>query len=83
MPMGWGDDFDGGVVTRGKRPPGAPSEYDIERFIEERNDARKGGNFQRADEIREYLKAKGRFLESLFWSSVRGVVLVVLGGCSF
>jgi hypothetical protein len=44
---------------RGRRPPNAPTDSEIERYIEERNEARKGGNFSRADELRELLKLKG------------------------
>lgn len=44
---------------RGRRPPNAPTDNEIERYIEERNEARKGGNFSRADELREILKMKG------------------------
>lgn len=44
---------------RGERPPGAPSEAEIEGLIEERNEARKAANFKRSDEIRDWLKACG------------------------
>lgn len=46
-------------MDRGQKPAGAPSEHEIESMIEERNEARKGGNFSRADEIRDFLKNKG------------------------
>lgn len=48
-----------GKESRGKKPPNAPTDIEIERLIEERNEARKGGNFSRADEIREFLKSRG------------------------
>lgn len=44
---------------RGERPPSAPEEAEIERLIEERNEARKASNFKRSDEIRDWLKANG------------------------
>jgi len=40
---------------RGPAPPEAPSVEEIERLIEERNQARKAGEYSRADEIRESL----------------------------
>lgn len=42
---------------RGPRPPGAPDEEEIERLLEERNDARKAANYSKSDEIRERLRA--------------------------
>jgi hypothetical protein len=44
---------------RGERPPEAPTDEEIERYIEERNEARKAANFKRSDEIRDYLKSRG------------------------
>ena len=37
--------------------------YEIEKLIEERNQARKERNFARSDEIRDLLKAQGIILE--------------------
>jgi hypothetical protein len=47
------------LLSRGDRPPNAPGDDEIERFIEERNESRKAGNYKKADEIREYLKQVG------------------------
>lgn len=47
------------VGNRGERPAGAPSDEEIERLIEERNDARKAANFKKADEVREHLRQRG------------------------
>merc|ERR1712194_336395 len=49
----------GGGGGRGSRPPHAPLEGEIERLIEDRNEARKGGNFAAADDIRDHLKRLG------------------------
>lgn len=46
-------------LGRGTRPPHAPPDHDIERMIEERNEARKAGNFASADDIRDHLKRLG------------------------
>eukprot|EP00927_Polykrikos_kofoidii_P011823 TRINITY_DN15057_c0_g1_i1.p1 TRINITY_DN15057_c0_g1~~TRINITY_DN15057_c0_g1_i1.p1 ORF type:complete len:375 (-),score=98.50 TRINITY_DN15057_c0_g1_i1:198-1322(-) len=46
-------------VPRGERPANAPSDDEIERLIEERNEARKAQNFTKADELREFLKQRG------------------------
>mmetsp|Transcript_57691 Transcript_57691/g.185391 ORF Transcript_57691/g.185391 Transcript_57691/m.185391 type:complete len:374 (-) Transcript_57691:651-1772(-) len=46
-------------MPRGERPPNAPSDEEIERLIEERNEARKAANFKKADEVRDYLKQRG------------------------
>jgi len=46
-------------MNRGERPAGAPTDDEIERMIEERNDARKAANFKKADEVREHLKQRG------------------------
>mmetsp|Transcript_151307 Transcript_151307/g.275312 ORF Transcript_151307/g.275312 Transcript_151307/m.275312 type:complete len:384 (-) Transcript_151307:225-1376(-) len=44
---------------RGERPSNAPTDEEIERFIEERNEARKASNFKKSDEIRDYLRQRG------------------------
>lgn len=44
---------------RGERPANAPSDEEIERCIEERNEARKAANFKKSDEVREYLRQRG------------------------
>lgn len=49
----------GANFPRGERPAGAPSDEEIERLIEERNEARKAANFKKADDVREYLKQRG------------------------
>lgn len=49
----------GGEVPRGERPDSAPTDAEIEGFIEERNEARKSQKYERADEVREYLKSVG------------------------
>jgi len=46
-------------IPRGERPMAAPNDDEIERLIEERNDARKAANFKKADEVRDYLKQRG------------------------
>lgn len=46
-------------MPRGERPPNAPTDEEIERAIEERNEARKAANFKKADEVRDYLKQRG------------------------
>jgi hypothetical protein len=46
-------------LDRGDRPANAPSEEEIERFIEERNEYRKATNYKKADEVRDYLKQVG------------------------
>eukprot|EP00930_Biecheleria_cincta_P008239 TRINITY_DN10964_c0_g1_i1.p1 TRINITY_DN10964_c0_g1~~TRINITY_DN10964_c0_g1_i1.p1 ORF type:complete len:402 (-),score=82.83 TRINITY_DN10964_c0_g1_i1:75-1127(-) len=43
----------------GERPEGSPSNEEIEKLIEERNEARKSGNFKKADEVRDMLKSRG------------------------
>jgi hypothetical protein len=52
-------DDQGGDVPRGERPANAPTDDEVERLIEERNEARKARNFARADEVRDYLKQLG------------------------
>jgi len=54
-----GPSYSGGDPPRGERPPGAPSDDEIEQLIEDRNEARKAQNWQKADEVREYLKSRG------------------------
>jgi len=46
-------------MPRGERPSNAPQDEEIERLIEERNEARKAANFKKADEVRDYLKQRG------------------------
>jgi hypothetical protein len=48
-----------GVVERGEPGPLAPPVDDIERMIDERNEARRACNFQEADRIRDDLHNKG------------------------
>lgn len=45
-------------AERGEPPPGAPSVEEIKKFISERNDARRRGDFEKADRIRGDLRAK-------------------------
>lgn len=47
------------TMPRGERPINAPTDEEIERLIEERNEARKAANFKKADEVRDYLKQRG------------------------
>lgn len=54
-----GGDADAGPGNRGERPANAPEDEEIERLIEERNEARKAANFKRSDEIRDFLKSRG------------------------
>lgn len=49
----------GGEVDRGEPGPNAPSVEEIERFIDERNEARRACNFAEADRIRELLHGRG------------------------
>lgn len=46
-------------ADRGERPDGAPGDEEIKQAIQDRNDARRRGEFDKADEIREDLKKKG------------------------
>jgi hypothetical protein len=48
-----------GEVQRGERPSNAPSDEEIEKMIEGRNEARKAANFKEADRIRDALKDVG------------------------
>lgn len=56
---GAGVDGSSGAPARGERPSSAPADDDIEKLIEERNEARKAANYKRSDEIREHLKQLG------------------------
>lgn len=47
------------VVDRGEPTPNAPSVDEIERLISDRNDARRRGEFDKADNIRDSLRDKG------------------------
>lgn len=47
------------VSDRGTPPPGAPGPEEIERLIEDRNQARRRNEFAKADSIRDDLKARG------------------------
>jgi hypothetical protein len=49
----------GGPVDRGEPGPNAPSVEEIERFIDDRNEARRANNFPEADRIRELLYSRG------------------------
>eukprot|EP00913_Durusdinium_trenchii_P032622 g30536.t1 len=66
------------VGNRGERPAGAPSDEEIERLIEERNDARKAANFKKADEVREHLRQRGVVLMDEKVSGSTQVVHVIL-----
>jgi hypothetical protein len=44
------------------RPPAVPSEREVEKLIEQRNEARKSGDYARADSIRDGLKSRGVIL---------------------
>eukprot|EP00403_Amphidinium_massartii_P023823 CAMPEP_0178397168 /NCGR_PEP_ID=MMETSP0689_2-20121128/14106_1 /TAXON_ID=160604 /ORGANISM="Amphidinium massartii, Strain CS-259" /LENGTH=323 /DNA_ID=CAMNT_0020017867 /DNA_START=41 /DNA_END=1008 /DNA_ORIENTATION=+ len=46
-------------VDRGERPPDAPDADEIERLIEERNEARRKGDYREADRVRDDLKDRG------------------------
>lgn len=48
-----------GDPDRGEPGPNAPNEQEIERFIDERNEARRANNFTEADRIRELLHKRG------------------------
>jgi len=51
--------FGGVDPPRGERPLGAPTDEEIEKLIEKRNEARKCANYKEADEVREFLKEHG------------------------
>lgn len=44
---------------RGERPANAPTDEEIEKCIEDRNEARKAANFKKSDEIRDFLRQRG------------------------
>mmetsp|Transcript_12876 Transcript_12876/g.20385 ORF Transcript_12876/g.20385 Transcript_12876/m.20385 type:complete len:290 (+) Transcript_12876:3-872(+) len=48
-----------GFVERGEPGPNAPPVEEIERYIDERNEARRANNFPEADRIRKLLHARG------------------------
>lgn len=50
---------DGAQVDRGEPSPHSPTVKDIEKYIDERNEARRANNFAEADRIREFLHARG------------------------
>jgi len=54
-----GDAGKSGTVERGDPPPKAPPVDDIERMIDQRNEARRQCNFTEADRIRQSLHEKG------------------------
>lgn len=61
---GFNDSRNGGAPSgvdppRGERPMNAPTDEEIEKCIEERNEARKAANFKKSDEIRDYLRQRG------------------------
>jgi len=49
----------GGEMNRGERPDNAPTDEEIEKLIERRNEARKAANFKEADVVRDQLKECG------------------------
>lgn len=51
-----------GASDGGAAPDGAPPPEEINRLIDDRNAARKGGDYSGADRIRDYLKDKGVML---------------------
>lgn len=48
-----------GEIARGERPENAPTDEEIEKLIEKRNEARKAANFKEADRVRDLLKDRG------------------------
>jgi len=46
-------------VNRGNPLPGSPAPDEVENLIDQRNEARRSGDFERADAIREELRSKG------------------------
>jgi len=48
-----------GSLERGEAPPNAPTVAEIEKLISDRNDARRRGDFEMADKIRDDLRARG------------------------
>merc|ERR1712151_1074817 len=61
-----GDDLDSDSGSdadeRGEAPPNAPTVAEINKMIEDRNNARKQSDFREADRIRDYLKSRGVML---------------------
>merc|ERR1740121_2809107 len=49
-------------ADRGKPPPNAPPSEEIEQLIQDRNEARRRGDFGQADQIRDGLKSRGVML---------------------
>lgn len=49
----------GGDLDRGEPGPNAPAVDDIEKYIDDRNEARRANNFAEADRIRELLHTQG------------------------
>lgn len=48
-----------GEFAKGERPENAPTDEEIEKYIEKRNEARKAANFKEADNVRDFLKDHG------------------------
>lgn len=46
-------------LSRGRPSPGAPEVEEIEKLMQDRNDARRAGDFSQADRIRDDLKNRG------------------------
>lgn len=49
----------GGPIERGDPSPNAPTVQEIERYIDQRNEARRANSFSEADRIREFLHSRG------------------------
>mmetsp|Transcript_41424 Transcript_41424/g.79366 ORF Transcript_41424/g.79366 Transcript_41424/m.79366 type:complete len:464 (-) Transcript_41424:312-1703(-) len=47
------------IEDRGEAGPNAPSVEEIEKLIDERNEARRANRFSKADQVREFLHARG------------------------
>lgn len=54
-----GGEGGGGPEDRGTPPANAPPEQEIEKLVNDRNEARRRGDFSKADSIRDNLKNKG------------------------
>jgi len=48
-----------GAIDRGEPGPNAPPVHEIEKYIDERNEARRANNFPEADRIRQLLHSRG------------------------
>lgn len=48
-----------GEIDRGEPGPNAPTEEEIEKYIDERNEARRANNFPEADRLRQLLHSRG------------------------